>query len=94
MRNKLKVYGWQGWRNECPAAPNGGRQTREICAAKSGAEVARIMGVSSPARLFNFCETGNSREIEIALRSPGTVFWRPINDLSYSYTPDRENEHE
>jgi hypothetical protein len=87
----MKVYGWQGWRGECPAAPNGSHQTREICAAKSAAAVARVVGVKSPARLFNFCETGNAREIEIATAEPGVVFWSPLDSRrSGEWTADRE----
>jgi hypothetical protein len=34
MTTPLKVYGYRGWRDECPPAPNGSKQTREIVAAK------------------------------------------------------------
>lgn len=80
MGRKLKIYGWQGMRRECPAAPNGSRQTREICAAPSMAAVARIMGEKSPRALFNLGETGNGMEIAQAMSEPGVVFWKPLND--------------
>lgn len=76
----MKVYGWMGYRRECPPTRNGGRQTREIVAAKSGAAAARAAGVKRPAQLFNFCETGNKREIYIATAHPGVVFWAPLDE--------------
>ena len=79
MARTLKVYGWQSFRRECDPAPNGSRQTREICAAHSMAEVARIAGVNRPQQLFNLGETGNKEELAAATASPGTIFWRPLN---------------
>ena len=79
---KLKVYGWQGWRNECRPAANGSRATREICAAPSAAAVARAAGVSTPARLWCLCETGNTQEVETAMRYPGIILWRPLDDYN------------
>lgn len=70
---KLTVYGWQGWRS--PAG-----QTREIVAAHSMAEAARLSGYKRPSQMFNLCETGNEREIAQAMSSPGTVFWCRIDD--------------
>lgn len=75
---KLKVYGWIGWRQECPPSANGGKQTREICAAPSMAAVARILGVKSPKSL-DMCETGNPGELTQALAEPGVVFWSPLD---------------
>lgn len=75
----LRVFGWQGTRFECPPAPNGSRQTREIVAAKSAAAAARAAGRDRPAQLFNFCETGNAAEIRAARGRPGVVLWRPID---------------
>ncbi len=80
---KLKVFGWQGWRPECPSAPNGSKQTREVVAAKSKAEVARIAGKEYPGQLFNLGETGNSLELQLALSKPGVIFWTPINERNY-----------
>lgn len=75
----LKVYGFQGWRWECPPEPNGSRATREICAAPSKAAVARATGHKSPRSIFNLTETGNASERHIALSQPGAVFWRPLD---------------
>lgn len=75
-KRKLRVYGWQSFRNECRTNH---RQTREICAASSMAEVARIVGENSPKKLFNLGETGNAHEMRTALAKPRTVFWQPYH---------------
>lgn len=75
--SKLKVYGWQGFRTECPGVHG---QTREIVAATSKAAVARIAGAKGPWALFCLCETRNDREIELAMSKPGAIFWTPIDD--------------
>lgn len=75
----LKVYGWQGWRLAAPREANGSHQTREICAARSMAEVARIAGQRSPRSLFNLCETGNDEECAAALANPGVILWRGLD---------------
>lgn len=74
---KLKVYGFRGYRVECPAAPSGSRQTREIVATTSKTK-ARSLGEWSTS-LSEICETGNAGEIAAAMAEPGTVFWSPIN---------------
>lgn len=79
---KVKVYGWQGMRHESPGTH---RQTREIVAARSKAEVARIAGVKGPNALFNLGETGNAAEIAVATGKPGTIFWRPIDTRDKRY---------
>lgn len=79
----LKVYGWTGHRNECPGPHH---QTREIVAASSQAEAARLSGHKRPAQMFNLCETGNEAEIAQAMREIRTVFWLPLND-SYRSGP-------
>ncbi len=79
----LKVYGWTGWRNECPPSANGGKQTREIVAARSKAEVYRITG-DRVSDHWCICTTGNEEEIAVAMSNPGTVFWKKLN----SYTDD------
>jgi hypothetical protein len=71
----LKVYGWDGFRYPTPTSRV---QTREIVAARSMAEVARILGVKSP-RSLDLVETGNDREIAVAMAEPGVVFWQKIN---------------
>lgn len=76
----MKTYGWIGYRAECQPAPNGGKQTREICAAESKAAVARAAGVKGPHALWNLDETGNREEIGQSLLAPGVIFWLPLND--------------
>lgn len=77
MARKLKVYGWHGYRH--------GGQTRNICAANSFAELVRKVKASGvdvvnnmPRRDYT-SETGNAAELEVALASPGVVFWRPVD---------------
>lgn len=72
---KLKVYGWTNpHRAECPPAPNGSRETREVVAATSKAE-ARRLGSKIPLSEIN--QAGALTEINLAMASPGVVFWRP-----------------
>jgi hypothetical protein len=71
----LKVYGWESFRNPTPTTR---LQTREIVAAKSMAEAARIVGVKSP-RTLDLVETGNDLEIATAMAEPGVIFWQNIN---------------
>jgi len=68
---KVKVYGWQNFRN--------GKQTREVVAASSKAQVARIVGETGPWKLFNLGETWNKLENETAMSKPGAVFYQDIN---------------
>jgi len=86
MKRKLKVFGWQGRRLECPRAPNGDCSTREIVAAKFASEAARLAGYDRPAQMFNLCETGNAGEIAKALSEPGVIFWGPLD----AFGRDRE----
>ena len=75
---KLKVYTWQGFRNELPGHH---KTTTEVVAAASQTAAARAAGFDRPRQLFNFCETGNDEDIEQAMSAPGTVFWRPIDQI-------------
>jgi hypothetical protein len=68
----LQVYGWISFR--------GRTQAREIVAARSQAEVARLAGVSRPGQLFNLSDTGNAPEIAQAMAEPGAVFWHPLDE--------------
>lgn len=72
---KLKVYGWYGFR---------ARQTREIVAAHSVAEVLRITGPRWLTR-DEIVVTGNAHEIETAMRKPGTVFFHYNDDRSNAF---------
>lgn len=78
--SRLRVFGWLGWRTECPQAPNGSRQTREIMAARSVSEILRTRGISRAEFQHNGDETGNQAEITLALSEPGRIFWRPLDD--------------
>lgn len=79
MTRALKVYGWTGNRYEFPPSPNGSTQTREVVAARSLAEVARIAGrFHKPSRGWCF-ETGNDHEISLAMHRPGIIHWRPLD---------------
>lgn len=79
----IKVYGWQSFRRECPTI---GRQTREIVAARSKKEAARLAGYARPSQMFNLCETGNPKEIEVAMSEPGAVFWEPLSYSNVTFT--------
>ena len=80
MARKLKVYGWQGWRNEAMNERHARYQTREIMAAPSQSAVARAAGFKRASQLFNLCETGNDEELRVALAEPGVIFWRGLDD--------------
>lgn len=80
MARKLKVYGWQSFRNG--TLPNGRKfygQTREIMAAPSAAEVMRVTGMTRSEWTHSGCETGNEHEVELAMAFPGVVWWAPLN---------------
>lgn len=81
----MRVYGWTDMRQECPQAPNGNKQTREIVCAKSKAAAARAAGLKRPPE--SMCETGNVIEVRVASLEPGVVFWAPLtarpNDAAY-----------
>lgn len=74
----MKTYLWlDSVRERCEERP-WVNQAELIVAAKSKAEVARLAGETSPARLFNLTETGNAEQIEQATSQPGTIFWRHL----------------
>ena len=60
---KLKVYGigWMG-------------RTRRIVATTSKKKAAELIGTSQYHFSEYGCETGNKREVELAMSKPGTVF--------------------
>lgn len=85
--SKLKVYGWRSHRAECPPAPNGSHQTREIMAANSVAEVLRATGMTrSTWNSEGLGETGNPMEIAVAMADPGNIYWKPYNDNNDTWT--------
>jgi hypothetical protein len=73
----LKVYGWSSF--------SGRTQTREIAAAHSLAEVARLAGYRRPTQLFQLGVTANGPEVAQAMEHPGVVFWRPLDERSASW---------
>jgi hypothetical protein len=73
---KNKVYGWTGYRYDCPPALNGSCQTREICATTSIKRLCEILGCMK-SELLGLSETGNAQENRLAMAEIGTVFWRP-----------------
>lgn len=81
MSKKLKVYGWTGWRQECPTGPNGNRQTREVVAASSKKAVREIAGKWDTPPNSELTDTGNEDEIKQAMSEPGVVFWHPIDEV-------------
>lgn len=91
---KIKVYGWMGYRVNCPPALNGSCQTREICATTSMKRLCEILGCKK-SELLNLTETGNDDECRIALASPGVIFWRSnsilgkASDDSWTRTTER-----
>jgi hypothetical protein len=79
----LKVFGWVGYHDE---STDYHKQARMICAVRSKAELRRITGLSR-SFVDDFAGiTGNAQEIEAALREPGLILWRSINDRSGEYT--------
>lgn len=74
--SKLKVYSLNGFRSGV-RNPNGGHQTDEIVAARSMAEAARLFGTSLHHMRTYGHETGNDRQIEVAMSRPGVVFYVP-----------------
>ena len=70
--SELKVYGWVSFR--------GRTQTREVVAAHSLTEVARLAGYKRPSQLFQISSTGNGPEIAAAMQAPGIIFWHPLDE--------------
>jgi len=70
-----KVYGWR-W--HVAYAPTHG-QVRAFCAAPSKAALARLAGVTSPARLLCLTETHSAEELALAARYPGQILIAPLH---------------
>lgn len=77
MTRHLKVYRHHGWRKECPASPNGSRQTHEIVAARSQVEAARLFGCTL-YELIGWGARMNEKDGAVALAEPGVIFWKPL----------------
>lgn len=77
MNRKLKVYGWTGTK----ATPGSRqRQSRNIIAAHSVAELLRLTGIPRSQYSWSGGETGNAEELAAALAQPGVMLWRPLDD--------------
>jgi hypothetical protein len=72
---KLKVYGIILWVHRGPSEANGNRQRRCVVASANQRTAARAFGVSLSYLASYGGETGNRTEIDVALASPGQVFW-------------------
>lgn len=77
MKGKLKVYGGNIFVR--------GVQRRAIVAASSQKEVARIIGCPLYEIREWWCETGNNRELDVALAEPGVVFHADLNFAKREY---------
>jgi hypothetical protein len=78
---RLKVYGWLGWRPDCPPAPNGNTQVRYIVAATSWrAAVATIPGEPLAHAMQFGSVTANDGEVRQAMSQPGQAFWAPVDE--------------
>jgi hypothetical protein len=73
-----KVYGWSGFRSECPPRPNGSRQTREIVAGRSKFAIRESFGSTNKPIASEICETGNDVELALSTAEVGRVFWQPL----------------
>lgn len=86
MARELKVFGYTINTRSDESAKLGQRphirQARAIVAAKTIKEAAEKFGItSSEARNF-MGQTGNIREIEIAMEKPGQVFALPLDNAN------------
>lgn len=76
---KMTTYSWQGWRQECPPAANGGHSTREVARVPSKAALYRLMPDSKPSDFFNLHETHSRAELELVEFTPNIILWRPLD---------------
>ena len=72
---KLRVYGWTEYHLNGVAKAQFNHSFRCVCAASSKAEVARIMGETSIARLPDIDRTEDVEEVAVATAKPGAVFY-------------------
>ncbi len=85
---KLKVYGYRGHRRAAYSTRNTHSQTREIVAAtsKAAARQAFIAAGAFGCPISECVETGNKKELEVALADPGVVFWQPLDPYGTAFT--------
>ena len=67
---KFKVY--------CRCSIYNGKQVRAIVATKTKKKASILLGISYSYFTDYFCETGNEKELEIALKNPEIVFYTDI----------------
>lgn len=82
MPRPLKVFTYVGHRNAALLPKNVHGQTREIIAATTKAEALTRSGLTRSAFERTAHETTMPEEAEMALASPGVVFWKPRNELA------------
>jgi hypothetical protein len=75
------------WRSVLQIHENDHRQAEVIVAAKSRAAAARAFGCSDHDLKNYGGETGNDIQITTAMAATGTVFWKPLNDVTDDYRP-------
>lgn len=80
MARQLKVYSWIYYRHELPARPNGNKQSREVVAAHSVAEVLRLAGITRSEYNWNGGPHASPFATKLALSEPGTVFYTSLDD--------------
>lgn len=97
---ELKVWGARIWAPntwEIEESPNGDRQRRVVVAAPTVAAALRAYaahGINISRSQFNQrgCETGNEREISVALSEPGSVFYANSDRWNPTYLPAPKEE--
>lgn len=67
----MKVYGGLDMR--------GGKQIRVIVATKTKKRATELFEVSIPTFNTWYSETGNKKELEIALAEPEVIFWTELD---------------
>ena len=96
MTRALKVFGTAlmayGEEVSTLGEPNHHRQVRAIVAAKSMAEAVRLFGLTQSGRDY-ISETGNDRELEVALAKPGQVFATALNRPSGKFIEITRKPH-
>lgn len=82
MPKPLKVFGYTGYRMKALTKRNAHGQTDEVIAAASKAEAHRKSGLARSAFDRTVHEVIKPQEVAMAMASPGTVFWRPLNPFA------------
>jgi len=75
-----KVYTWTEQRE--------GHQARHICAVHSKRELAQMMGLNKWEN--NLVDTGNRDEINVAMKKPYVIFWKPPGSENWRELSERK----